>query len=227
MNGARYHKGQVYATTNGGPVRGIYAVDPYNGTAVPIVNNFRGRHLNSPNDLAFDSNSNMWFTDPPYGWYQGFPEVQPPELPTGIYFFNTRTKALMAVSNSVVTTPNGLAFSPDGSTLYVAESNSTAGRPLGHYPASLRNVWAFDVKGSVLGNARMIYQTESGWPDGLQVTRSGYLMIAVLGGVDIIDPTSGLLLGKINTPGDIIFNLERGPRRGNHGTWLLTGQNYI
>lgn len=73
----------------------------------------------------------------------------------------------------------------------------------------------------------MIYQTEAGWPDGLQVTRNGYVMVAILGGVDVIDPTSGLLLGKINAPDDIIFNLERGPRRGDYGMWLLTGQKYI
>jgi hypothetical protein len=46
-------------TTNGGPARGIYSVDPRYGTAIPIVNNFRGRHLNSPNDLVFNSNSNI------------------------------------------------------------------------------------------------------------------------------------------------------------------------
>jgi gluconolactonase len=197
------------------------------GTAIPILNNFRGRHLNGPNDLVFDSNSNIWFTDPPYGWCQGFLGVQPPELPNGIYFFNTKSKALIAVSNSVVTTPNGLAFSPDGSKLYVADSNSTSGKPLSHYAASLRNVWAFDARGSILSNPRMIYQAESGWPDGLQVTRNGYVLVAALGGVDVIDPTTGLLLGKINTPDDIVFNLERGPRRGDYGMWLLTGQNYI
>lgn len=192
------------------------------------MNNFRGRHLNSPNDLIFDSNSNIWFTDPPYGWWQRFPGVQAPELPHGgIYFLNTKTKALVAVSNSVVTAPNGLAFSPDGSTLYVADSNSTSGSPMSHYSASVRNVWAFDVKGSILSNPRMIYQTEAGWPDGLQVTRNGYVMVAVLGGVDVIDPTSGFLLGKINAPDDIIFNLERGPRQGDYGMWLLTGQKYI
>lgn len=52
-------------------------------------------------------------------------------------------------------------------------------------------------------------------------------MVAALGGVDVIDPTSGLLLGKINAPDDIIFNLERGPDRGEYGMWLLTGRDYI
>jgi gluconolactonase len=98
---------------------------------------------------------------------------------------------------------------------------------MSHEPSSLRNIWAFDVRGSILGNPRLVYQTESGWPDGLQVTRNGYLMIAALGGVDIVDPKAGVLLGKVNAPDDIIFNLERGPRSNTHAVWLLTGQNYI
>lgn len=203
------------------------SVVPRDGTAIPIVNNFRGRHLNSPNDLVFDSNSNIWFTDPPYGWCQGFPGVQSPELPNGIYFFNTKTKALISISNSVITTTNGLAFSPDGSTFYVADSNSTSSKPMSHSPSSLRNVWAFDVKGSILSNPRLVYSSEAGWSDGLQVTRKGHLMVAALGGVKLVDPTSRALLGKINTPNNIIFNLERGPRQGDYGMWLLTGRDFI
>lgn len=67
-------------------------------------------------------------------------------------------------------------------------------------------------------------QVEGGWPDGLRVARSGLLLVAVYGGVDVVDPLSGLLLGKINTPDDIIYNLE--PARGK-GVWLLTGGKHI
>lgn len=227
VNGARYHNGRVYAATNGGTVRAIYSINPLDGTATPIVNNYRGRHLNSPNDLIFDGNGNMWFTDPSYGWFQKLAGVQPPELPDSIYFLDMNSKALVTVSNSVVTAPNGLVFAPDGSTLYVADSNSTASRPLQHYPASLRNIWAFDVHGSILTNPRLIHQTEGGWPDGLQVTKDGYLMIAVLGGVDVVDPKSGRLLGKINTPGDIIYNLAPAYSRNGQRMWLLSGTNFI
>jgi gluconolactonase len=52
-------------------------------------------------------------------------------------------------------------------------------------------------------------------------------MVAALGGVDVVDPTSGALLGKINTPNDIIFNLERVTRQGDYGMWLLTGRDFI
>lgn len=104
----------------------------------------------------------------------------------------------MTVLESVVTTQNELAFSVDGSTLYVADANSTGGGPLGFHPATLR-----DVTGSILSNERLVCQTENGWPDRLQVTRDGSLLAAVLGGVDVIDSYSGILLRK-TTPRTIL-----------------------
>ena len=138
-----------------------------------------------------------------------------------------KSKATVAVSNSVATAPNGQSFSPDGSTLYVSDSNFTACRPLEHHAVSVRNIWAFDVSGSSLSSPRLIYHTGGGWPDGLQVTKDGYLTIAALGGVDVVDPKSEKLLGNVNTPGDIIFNLERRPQRVDQRMWLLTGRGFI
>ncbi|KAK5127637.1 hypothetical protein LTR85_006978 [Meristemomyces frigidus] len=205
VNGATYHNGALYAATNGGSARYLYRVNITTGEAVPILNNYRGRHLNSPNDLIFDAQSNIYFTDPPYGAVQQWPGVQEPELPNGIYHFNTMTKALTALCNSVLQMPNGLALSTDERTLYVADSNSSY-----HSPTSVRNVWAFDVqaKGTLLTNQRLVYQAECGWPDGIRVSRNGYLFVSAAGGVDVMEPSTGLLLGKINTPGDIIYNLE-------------------
>ncbi|KAK4505439.1 hypothetical protein PRZ48_003402 [Zasmidium cellare] len=220
VNGGTYHRGKVYVATNGGSVRGIFELNVTTGRTEAMVNNYRGRHLNSPNDLIFDSRSNMYFTDPTYGIAQNWPGVQAPELPNAIYRFDPRTKALQALSSSALVMPNGLALSADEKTLYVADSNSS------HLePASQRAVFAFDIRqGGLLDHPRLIYQVESGWPDGLRVTESGLLVIAVAGGADIIDPNTGTLLGRINTPGDIIFNLE--PARGK-GVWLLTGQKHI
>lgn len=226
VNGGTYSKGTVYFLTNGSPVRGIYTVDPVSGTSQLLLNNFRGRHLNSPNDIIVDSASNLWFTDPCYGWYQMLSGVSGPELPNSIYFFNTTSKALITVSNSVALVPNGLAFSSDETVLYVSDSNSTSGRPVDSSPDSLRNIWAFDrvPNSTTLINPRLIYQHETGWPDGLRVTDSGFLMIAAAGGADIVDPRTGILLGKINTPRDIIFNVEGIP---GTGVWFLTGRDSI
>lgn len=223
VNGATYHDGSVYLTTNGGKVRGLYRLDVTTGKAEPILNNYRGRRFNSPNDLIFDSSGNILFTDPTYGWFK-WPGVQAPELPNAIYHFNPSTGAVITLSNTVVDMPNGLALSRDESILYVADSASTP--TSGGNLSERRNVWAFSYKGTVLSNPRVIYAAESGWPDGIRVTANGYLMIAVAGGVDVIDPSSGLYLGKINTPDDIIFNLQAASGK-EAGVWLLTGLKRI
>lgn len=162
----------------------------------------------------------MYFTDPTYGLAQNWPGVKAPELPNAIYRFNPRTKALQALSNSALMMPNGLALSADEKTLYVADSNSSRLEL-----SSQRAVFAFDIRqGGLLDSPRLIYQVESGWPDGLRVTESGLLVIAIAGGADFVDPNTGALVGRINTPDDIIFNLE--PARGK-GVWLLTGKKHI
>ncbi|KAI7458080.1 hypothetical protein KC364_g10559 [Hortaea werneckii] len=156
------------------------------------------------------------------------PTAEPPnglasKNPNSIYHFDPHTKTLRTLSNSPLLFPNGLALSVDEKTLYVADSNSSFSSP-----TSVRNVWAFDVEhqGAILGNPRLVYQAESGWPDGVRVSRSGLLFVAVAGGVDVVVPTTGLLLGKINVPGDIVFNVE--PAGGERdGVWLLTGSKAV
>lgn len=226
VNGGTYHAGKVYFTTNGGPVRGIYEVNYTTGETTPVVNNFRGRRLNSPNDVIFDSQDNMWFTDPAYGYWSEFEGVGAPEVPQSIYFFNTTSSALLAVSNHVVQVPNGLAFSPDESILYVADSADLQGRPLGGAaPGGIRNVWALDVTTYPLVAApRLVNQVEVGWPDGMRISESGLIVVGVWEGADVIDPATGILLGKINCPGDIIYNVER---IAGTGTWLLSGAKHI
>lgn len=155
-----------------------------------------------------------------YGWVQKWPGVGEPELPNAVYHFNVKTKALTPLSNMAIQMPNGLAFSVDGSTLFVADSNSSL-----QSPTSVRNVMAFDYSPSTLRNPRLVYQAEAGWPDGIRVSQNGFLFIAVANGIDVVDPNTGLLLGKINTPDDIIYNLE--PASARPGVWLLTGGKKI
>jgi sugar lactone lactonase YvrE len=63
VNGGTYYNGKVYVLTNGGTVRGLYHLNITTGEAECILNNFRGRHLNSPNDLVFDMEGNILFTE--------------------------------------------------------------------------------------------------------------------------------------------------------------------
>lgn len=226
INGGTYHAGDVYVTTNGGPARGIHRVNPTTGETMTIVNNFRGRRLNSPNDAIVDSQGHIWFTDPAYGYWSEFDGVSNPQLPQAVYFFNITSSALIAVSNRVIQVPNGLAFSADENTLYVADSANLQGRPLGDAtPDGVRNVWALDVTSYPLMSApRLVYQADVGWPDGLRMSESGLIVVGVWEGADVVDPKTGRLLGKINCPGDVIYNVER---VAGTGTWLLSGGKHI
>lgn len=137
------------------------------------------------------------------------------------------------LSNNEVLHPNGLALSADEKTLYIAESNSTSGKPIGVWDDSVRNVYAFDFDEDTrrLGNKRLVHVVERGWPDGLRLSnlRNGkeLLLVAGMGGVDVVDTTdggAGVLLGKFNVGDDIVFNLEH---VGKTGVWLLTGKKGV
>lgn len=135
-----------------------------------------------------------------------------------MYFFNTTSKALVAVTNDVVLVPNGLALSPDGHTLYVSDTNATSGRPSMNFDSSVRNIIAFDmvnkVSSGLLSSGRFVYQTDAGVPDGFRVSASGLIFAGAGDGVDVVDPTTGVLLGKINTPNDNVFNVQFVPGTG-------------
>lgn len=127
----------------------------------------------------------------------------------------------MSLSNSVVRKPNGLALSADEKTLFAADSISTS-----NMLSAQRAVWAFDYStNGPLTNPRLVYQAEGSWPDGLRVAKNGFLMSTVYGGVDLVVPETGMVVGKINTPDAIIYNVE--PARSKNGIWLLTDRQHL
>ena len=244
MNGGTLHASRLYLTTNGSPTpavwncslptdAGLDSAAEETLTCSVVVNNYRLAHLNSPNDLVFTSQGNILFTDPTYGWAQSWPGVGPPELPTTVYFFNTTSRALLPLNNNEVLQPNGLALSSDEKTLYVADSNSTSGKPIGVWEDSIRNVYAFDFEERTrrLGNRQLVHVVERGWPDGLRVTKTKdgreLVLVASMGGVDVVDASgggAGVLLGKFNIGDDVVFNIEP---VGKTGVWLLTGKKGV
>ena len=159
-----------------------------------------------------------------------------------MYHFNTKTRALTALDHEV-NQPNGLALSADEKTLYVADSNSTSGKPIGVWQDSVRNIFAFDFDERELSvsNKRLVHVVERGWPDGVRVTKSKdgkeLLLVASMGGVDVVDVSrrgGGVLLGKFNVGDDVIFNLEpvqgksaRGGSGKDNGVWFLTGKRAV
>src|SRR5690606_17966040 len=138
----------------------------HDGTITVLVDRYDGRRLNSPNDVVVKSDGSIWFTDPPFGivgYYQG--EKAEQELPAHVYRLDPDTGEIAVVADSV-NGPNGLAFSPDESTLYVVESRA---RP--------RNILAFDVSadGKSLRGGRVLFDAADGTPDGFRVDVHGNL----------------------------------------------------
>jgi gluconolactonase len=166
------------------------------GGALTLVDRVSdGRELlvdgfNSPNDVVVKGDGTIWFTDPSYGWLQGF--RPPPLLPDGVRRYDPRAGALTTVADSL-DKPNGLCFSPDESILYVGDS----GEP--------RHIKAFDVlEDRRLAGERVFAEIEPGYPDGLKVDAAGRVYSSFARGVQVFDPAGGLI-GEIELPGAVNF----------------------
>jgi gluconolactonase len=162
------------------------------GRKTTLAGRFEGKRLNSPNDLVFKSNGDLYFTDPPYG----LPKLNndpAKELPfNGVY--RLAKDGTLTLLTKEMTFPNGLAFSPDEKTLYVANSDPQ------------RAIWmAFDVKpDGTLANGRVFFDAtplrkgRKGLPDGMKVDARGNLFATGPGGVLVFAP-DGKHLGTLNT----------------------------
>jgi gluconolactonase len=183
----------------------------YDGAITVIADSFGGKPLNSPNDVVCKSDGSIWFTDPPFGilgYYEGHAATQ--ELPTNVYRWDAGAQSLSVVAGDV-NRPNGLAFSPDESKLYIVEAGVTP-----------RVIRAYDVTdgGRQLSGMRILVTAEeNGTPDGLRVDVDGNLWCGWgmggegLDGVSVFNP-EGKLIGRIDLP-ERCANLCFGGRHRN------------
>ena len=203
----RDRQGRVLNCEHGG--RRVVRTEP-DGSISVLCDRFDGKRLNSPNDVVVKSDGSIWFTDPPFGilgLYEGYRAE--PELPTNIYRIDGQT-GQVTVATGEINRPNGLAFSPDESRLYVVEAG-----------VSPRVIRAFDVvdEGRRLANNRVFVQCAEGErPDGFRVDVDGNLwcgwgMSAEFDGVRIIS-AGGKAIGHIHLP-ERCANLCFGGRNRN------------
>jgi gluconolactonase len=169
----------------------------YDGSLTVIADRYDGKPLNSPNDIVCKSDGSIWFTDPPFGvlgYYEG--RMAKPELPTNVYRWDPKTGKLAVVAGDV-NRPNGLAFSPDESKLYIIEAGVTP-----------RVVRVYDVVdgGSKISNGRVFLTAEpGGTPDGFRVDIDGNLWMGwgmgteALDGVNVFN-SEAKLIGRIDLP---------------------------
>ena len=154
------------------------------GSVIALAEYYQGKRLNSPNDVVVKSDGTIYFTDPPYG-------IEPHEREqpcNGLYRILTDGTLELLVDD--FDRPNGLAFSPDESVLYVDDSPR-------------RHVRAFDVEADGrLSNSRILADMDHpqpGSPDGLKIDEEGHLFVTGATGVWVFEP-DGTHLGVIVTP---------------------------
>jgi len=186
--------------TRSEPAR-ISRVDPATGRVETLVDGWGGLSLNSPNDVVVRRDGTIWFTDPSYGYLQGFrPE---PQVGDYVYRFDPGSGRLSVVADSFCK-PNGLAFSPDERTLYVTDSGANA-EPGSYHVDRPHHVVAFDVLDSRhLGPGRLFAVTTPGFPDGITVDRGGRVYASASSGVQVYS-RAGDLIGQIRLPGTVNF----------------------
>lgn len=178
--------GKIYFAEQNG--RRVSRMDPYGSGVETVVEAFEGRRLNSPNDIVAHPGGTLYFTDPPYG----VPSPDQKELPYQAVFAMTTGGDLCLVVHEGFEKPNGLAFAPDGTTLYVCDTAKYHVR-----------AFELDGAGAVLPGSDRVFAVmdpeEQGGPDGLKVDREGRVYVAVAQGVWVYRP-DGSLLGIIATP---------------------------
>lgn len=167
----------------------------HDGSRTVLVSQVDGRKLNSPNDVVVKSDGSLWFTDPSYGIdsdYEG--DAAPSEIGASrVYRFDEASGALAVVADDFVQ-PNGLAFSPDESLLYLVDTGAT------HRDNGPHHVRRFKVNANgTLSGGEVFAICPVGLYDGLRVDVHGNLWLSAGDGVHCHAP-DGTLLGKILIP---------------------------
>lgn len=179
------------------------------GSLTVLADKYQGKRLNSPNDVVVRSDGSIWFTDPTYGIlsdYEGY-RAEPEQSSRNVYRLDPRSGELEAVVTDFGQ-PNGLAFSPDESRLYVADSASS------HDINAPRHIRVFDVgESGRLTNGRVFCNVDSGLPDGFRVDVMGNVWTSAGDGVHCFSEEGGLL-GKIKVP-QVVANVAFGGVRRN------------
>ncbi|KQZ23229.1 SMP-30/gluconolactonase/LRE family protein [Microbacterium sp. Root553] len=180
------------------------------GTVTEIVARWGEHRLNSPNDVAVAPDGSYWFTDPDYGIVQpheGHPGVR--EYGDCRVFRWSAQDGLTAVIDDI-DRPNGIAFSPDGRTVYVTDTAAGLGDGPGHW------IRAYDVDGARASGGRHFASIEVGLPDGIAVDVEGRVWSSAGDGVHVFD-REGTELLFIAVP-EVVANLCFG---GDDGTDLF------
>ncbi len=210
------HLGRLIACEHGD--RRVTAMPFLNGGKITLADRYQGKRFNSPNDVVqHRGNKSYYFTDPPYGLpaQEKCPTMEQPYF--GVYRISPEGEVTLLIKDLI--RPNGLAFSPDGKVLYVAQSYEE------------RPIWmAYPVlENGNLGEGKVHFDAAplvksglKGMPDGFKLDIHGNLWATGPGGVVVISP-EGKLLGRIET-GHLAANCAWGD---DGSTLYITSHQYL
>lgn len=179
----------------------------FDGSVTVIADRVDGKRLNSPNDVTVKSDGTIWFTDPTYGILTDYEGDYGEEEIGGchVYRHDPKTGTRRVASDFVK--PNGLAFSPDESILYVSDTG------VSHLRGGPRHIRKLSVKpDGTLENQGVFAECTAGVFDGFRVDRKGRIWASASDGVHVYDP-DGTLIGKVRIPEGVSNLTFGGPKR--------------
>lgn len=175
----------------------------HDGSITVLASHYGGKRLNSPNDAVVKSDGSIWFTDPDYGIlsdYEG--DKSASEIGAcHVYRIDGESGEIAIVADDFVK-PNGLAFSPDESILYIADTG--ASHDPEHGPRHIRS-FKMDRDGRSLGASKVFATCTAGLFDGFRLDIEGRIWTSAADGVHIYHP-DGTLIGKVAIP-EIVANV--------------------
>ncbi|MEM9268646.1 MAG: SMP-30/gluconolactonase/LRE family protein [Pseudomonadota bacterium] len=180
----------------------------HDGRVTVLAERYEGKRLNSPNDVVVKSDGTVWFTDPSYGImmdYEG--ERAESEIGACHVYRIDPDGSVTAVANDYVK-PNGLAFSPDESALYIADTGVT------HDPDGPKHIRKHQVSAdNTLSGGEVIAECTAGVFDGFRFDTEGRIWTSAADGVHCLDQ-EGELIGKVRIP-EMVANVCFGGAKKN------------
>ena len=211
-------KGQLVICQDGDRVVSIMdaPLDKPQPKLIKIASNYKGKKFDSPNDLAFLSNGDIYFTDPPYGLEKNVDDPLKEAPYQGVYKISANGK--IALLTDTLTRPNGIAFFPGGKTILISNSDP---KKAYWYVYDLDKNGLF-MHGRVFYNANAATKTAAGMPDGLKIDKQGHVFASGPGGIWVFNQ-SGKLLGKILV-NDLVSNCSLS---GDEKTLYVTSNHRV
>jgi gluconolactonase len=171
----------------------------HDGSITVIADRFEGKRLNSPNDVVAASDGSIWFTDPSYGIMADYEGERAESEIGACHVYRVDASGAITIAADDYVKPNGLAFSPDESLLYIADTGAS------HDPDGPKHIRRHRVSGGTLSGGEVFAECTSGLFDGFRLDSGGRIWTSAADGVHCLAP-GGQLIGKVLIP-ELVANV--------------------